>query len=170
VSTMIACTSKRGQGATVLSPLFDSPERVRVSATFPSRRPSMPLHRLQAAPALNSRRPGWPLFKALCSSRNGRRSCSSCMHVSSCPPQTHTRRLFGESRGPRDTCRVSRRGVSLNSIKGCMPVDGGCLAQPPPVQSRPTVSSKPFHQEHCNPVTLQPPQRGIRLDTSPSFS
>ena len=48
---MLACTSKRGQGATVLSPLFDSPERVRVSGTFSSRRASMPLHRLQAAPA-----------------------------------------------------------------------------------------------------------------------
>jgi hypothetical protein len=170
VSTMVACTSKRGQGATVLSPLFDSPEGVRVSVTFSPRRSSMPLPRLQAAPVLNSRRPGIPLIKALCSSRNGRRNCSSCMPpLRVLPPNSH-QTFIGESRGPRDTWRLSRLRASIQFINASMPVDGGCLAQPPPVQSRPTVSSKPFHQEHCDPVTLQPPQRGIRLDTSPSFS
>ena len=85
-------------------------------------------------------------------------------------PQNSHQTFIGESRGPRDTWRLSRLRASIQFIKASMPVDGGCLAQPPPAQSRPTVSSKPFHQEHCDAVTLQPPQRGIRLDTSPSFS
>jgi len=105
-----------------------------VSVTFPSRRSSMPLHRRQAAPALNSRRPGIPLIKALCSSRNGRRNCSSCMPpLRVLPPNSH-QTFIGESRGPRDTWRLSRLRASIQFINASMPVDGGCLAQPYPVQ------------------------------------
>lgn len=42
-SSRTACTAIKGQGATVLSPFIASPEGVRVSVAFSSRRPSRPL-------------------------------------------------------------------------------------------------------------------------------
>ena len=54
---MTHCTVFRGQGATVLSPLKTSPARGRVSAAFPSRRPSRRLYSLPGCAGANRRRP-----------------------------------------------------------------------------------------------------------------
>lgn len=103
VSAMVACTADRGQGSTVLSPLSASPERVRVSVTFSSRRSAKRLFCLPASPVQNRRRPGRPSFKGECSFGDGLPNCSFGMPFLRGLPQDSHQLFIGESRGPRAT-------------------------------------------------------------------
>lgn len=120
MSVMVACTAARGQGATVLSPLATSPERVRVSVMYSSRRPSKRLFLLPATPVQNRRRPGRPSFEGECTFGDGLPNCTFGMPFHrGLPPNSH--QLFiGESRGPRATRRVAASAShSLSSRPAC---------------------------------------------------
>ena len=165
VSARVACTAVRGQGATVLSPLSASPERVRVSGMFSSRRTPKRLFvcrlrrcKTAAVPVDLSSRVN-VLSGTACST-----VLSACRFFVACP-ESH---ISCSSVSPGDPSHKSsgRYRDSLRSFKVGMRRNGGGFAPPSPSQSQATVPADSFHREHRDPVTQQMCQQGFRLDAS----
>jgi len=166
---MPACTAIKGQGATVLSPLIASPERVRVSVAFSSRRPSRPL---SFQPAFSR-----------CKTAAVPIDLSSRSYVSSgtaCPTVLPACRSFVAT--PKLASNVLRRVLgtpshmpsgryraSLLLIEVGMPRGGGGFAPP---SSRPSLDQLCSHscatKGYCDPVTLMMYLRGTWLDATHS--
>lgn len=101
VCPMNHCTVFRGHGATVLSPLKTSPARGRVSAAFPSRRPSKRLYSLPGCAGANRRRPRRFLRGRMCLRTACATVLPACRIVPADPQSATSMRSFGRTRGPR---------------------------------------------------------------------
>ena len=145
-----------GHGATVLSPLKTSPARGRVSAAFPSRRPSMPLFFLPGCAGANRRRPQ-PFFRGRTCLRTACATVlSACPAVPADPKSANSMRSFGRPRGPRPALgaahpvhpRSARAGTAAVRTALPCPVASSCALT--------TVTQRQLRPQHAAAVQQRP--------------
>lgn len=160
---MTHCTVFRGQGATVLSPLKTSPARGRVSAAFPSRRPSKRLCSLPGCAGANRRRPRCFFRGRMCLRTACATVLPACRIVPADPQSATSMRSFGRPRGPRPELGAAHP-VHPRSARAGPAAVRTALPCPVASSSAPTTVT----QRQQRPQHAATDRRGPGLDARPS--